>query len=515
MSASSSETALGREAPAEREALAQREAREGESHMARGDALTACGFFERAVALCPSNAQWQCQLGSIEWRLGRPTAGARFERAIEARPNFAMAHAALASWCLQNNRVADADSYSARAVELAPADGAVLQSRAAALEVTGDLAGAWGIVCGLVQRGYVPMPVVRLYGRMARYQGQAAEALHVVEHQLAGTKGSTHDRARLHLTAADLLDALGRYDQAFAHAQIGNKLVAPLYDRKTHERTFDSFIAHFTRERLSRLARSAETSDQPVFIVGMPRSGTSLVEQILASHPQVHGAGELELMTATWAETVRLLGARADAYPDCLDTLTPELATTLAQSYLAPLTAAAPRGATRITDKLPLNFLHLGLISLLLPNARIIDCRRDPRDTCLSCYMALFEAGNDFKHDLANTAHFYLQHQRLMAHWRAALSLPILTVSYESVVANPEVETRRMLEFLGLPWDDRCLSFHKTNRPVTSSSRQQVRQPLYASSVGRWKNYARHLGELDKWFPAQARTADQRIDPGA
>jgi tetratricopeptide (TPR) repeat protein len=478
---------------------AKREAQAGDAMAARGELQNACDHYEKAILLQPDNAQFYCQLGACEWKLGRVQAGGYFEKAVHLSPRFAMAHAALAAWYLQYGLVESAERASRRAIELSPQDNSVMQSRAAVLEATGELDAAWHFVEQLVKRGFTPMPLIRLYGRMACYHGQQQQALELVEKQLVDASRSVMDRARLHLTAAELLDSLSRYDDAFGHAQRGNQLVRPAYDPKAHERTFDILIDYFTRQRLGSLPKGTDRSDKPVFIVGMPRSGTSLVEQILATHPAVHGAGELDFMSHVWAGTVQMLSARPEQYPACLDRLTVEQAGGMAQIYLQPLIALNP-GASRITDKLPLNFLHMGLIALLLPGARIIDCRRDPRDTCLSCFMTMFESGNDFKFDLSNTAHFYGQYRRLMRHWKDSLDLPILEVSYEELVTDPENQTRRMLDYLGLPWDQRCLRFHESKRPVTTSSMQQVRRPLYQSSIGRWRHYERHLVELDQWF---------------
>jgi tetratricopeptide (TPR) repeat protein len=477
---------------------ARREALAGDALAGSGLLQAACDHYERAIRLQPDNTLLYCQLGTCEWRLGRVEAGERFQKAVRLSPRFAVAHAALAAWYLQYGLVQSAEQASRRAMELSPEDNSVMQSRAAVLEALGELDTAWHLVERLVQRGFTSMPVIRLYGRMARYHGQQQQALELVEKQLARSNHAPQDRGRLCFTAAQLLDGLGRYDDAFAQARLGNQLLRPAYDPKAHERTFDLFIDYFTRERLSSLPRASDRCDKPVFIVGMPRSGTSLVEQILASHPAVHGAGELDFMSHVWAGTVQMLSARPEQYPACLDRLTVDQADGMAQIYLQPLIAFNPLAA-RITDKLPLNFLHMGLIALLLPGARIIDCRRDPRDTCLSCFMTMLE-GNDFKFDLNNTAHFFTQYRRLMRHWKEALDLPLLEVSYEGLVTDPENQTRRMLEFLGLPWDERCLRFHESKRSVTSSSIQQVRRPLYQSSIGRWRHYERHLVELNHWL---------------
>ena len=461
-----------------------------------GDALAAaCDQYELAVEMEPNNPRRHFQLGTCEWRLGRVQAGGRLQRALELDERFIMAYAALAAWQLQHGLVEAADDSSRRGFELSPEDNSIMQSRAAVLEAMGELDSAWQLIERLVDRGFTPMPVVRLYGRMARYRGQRQPALDLVEKRMRESKNSTLDKARLHFTAAELLDSMNRFDEAFEHAKRGNQLARPAYDPKSHERTFDILIDYFTRDRLKQLPRGSDTSEKPVFIVGMPRSGSSLAEQILASHPMVHGCGELDFMSHVWAGTVRMLSACPDQYPGCLDRLTADQADGMAQIYLQPLIAMNP-AAKRLTDKLPLNFLHLGLIAILLPGARIIDCRRDPRDVCLSCYLAMFEEGHNFKFDLNHIAHFHAHYRRLMEHWKQSLDLPILEVSYEQLVMDPEPQTRRMLEFLGLPWDEKCLRFNESKRPVVTSSVQQVRKPIYQSSIGRWRNYERHLTDL-------------------
>jgi tetratricopeptide (TPR) repeat protein len=493
----------GSEFPAGNADAAALEARAGDALAAQGQLPAACARYEQAIRLQPDNPRLYCQLALCEWRLGRAEAEAHFQAAVQLNPRFVLAHAALAAWCLEQGQVESADRASRRALELAPDDNSVLQTRATILEVMGEMDAAWQLVERLVDRGFLSMPLLRLYGRMAPYRGQQDRALQLVEKHLANSACSPADQARLHFTAAELLDSLSRFDEAFDHARRGNQLARPPYDPKAHERTFDAFIQYFTRARLRALPRARHHSDKPVFIVGMPRSGTSLVEQILAAHPLVHGGGELDLMGRAWSATLQQLSARPEQYPECLDRLTVEHADAVAQTYLQPLSALNP-GAARITDKLPLNFLHLGLIALLLPGAKVIDCLRDPRDTSLSCFMAMFESGNEFKFDLNQIAHFYCQYRRLMTHWKEVLDIPILEISYEELVTDTEKQTRRILDFIGLAWDERCLRFHESKRPVTTSSVQQVRRPLYRSSIGRWRHYRRHLGELDRWFPPAA-----------
>jgi hypothetical protein len=244
-------------------------------------------------------------------------------------------------------------------------------------------------------------------------------------------------------------------------------------------RRFDAGVLHKAVDGL--IARrqppgEGAASELPVFIVGMPRSGTSLVEQIAASHPSVFGAGEL-----------RAIPDIAKA-PDPFDPA-------IALAHLAHLQSLAPR-ASRVIDTTPDNLFQLGLIARLYKGARVILCRRDPRDTCLSCFFTLLPSGNLFSFDLGDCGIRYFETERMAAHAFGTLDLRMLTVHYEDVVADLEGESRRLIDFLGLPWDPACLEFYKTKRVVTTASFWQVRQPIYAKSVGRWRNYEKHLGPL-------------------
>ncbi|HET6235169.1 MAG TPA: sulfotransferase [Acetobacteraceae bacterium] len=221
----------------------------------------------------------------------------------------------------------------------------------------------------------------------------------------------------------------------------------------------------------------------------MPRSGTSLIEQIAAGHSQVFGAGELR-DASNIADALE-----AHARDRAAQEVDPDLASRLADAYLAkPLSLGA--GKTRVIDKLPDNIIHLGVIGVLFPAARIIFCRRDPRDTILSCYFRKFDAEISWAYDLVDCGHRTLEIERLAEHWRRVLPQQMLTIDYEAMVADLEGQSRRLIEFLGLDWEPACLDFHKTDRPVLTASGWQVRQPIYPQSVGRWRHYERHIGPL-------------------
>jgi tetratricopeptide (TPR) repeat protein len=298
------------------------------------------------------------------------------------------------------------------------------------------------------------------------------------------------DESTLRFAMGKYCDDVGDFPRAFRSYQRANELHrqrASPYDKEGRSRFVEDFVSHYTPEALARPHAGASESMRPVFVVGMPRSGTSLVEQIIASHPAAHGAGELEF----WTEAVRKHeGAVRKELP-------PEpLRRKLAAGYLGVL-ARHSKEATRVVDKATLNCDYLGLIHCVFPNARLIYLRRDPIDTCLSCYFQQFASTMNFTNDLADLAHYYRGHQRLMAHWRRALPPgTLLEVPYADLVADQDKWTRRILEFVGLPWDERCLNFHKTERAVTTASVWQVRQKIYTSSVGRWRNYEKFIGPL-------------------
>lgn len=303
-------------------------------------------------------------------------------------------------------------------------------------------------------------------------------------------------RTHMHFALGQLHDRRDEPAEAFAHFRGGNRLQAAAepFDARVFGDRVERIIDRFTPAFFAARRGYGDASERPVFIVGMPRSGTSLVEQIIASHPEAHGAGELDDIRRMVRELPVMLGTR-ERYPACVAGLGAERAAALAGRYLDALSARAS-AAARVTDKMPFNMLWLGLVALLFPNARVVYCRREPMDNCLSCYFQIFNQGLRFSYDLAHLGRVYREHERLMAHWQRTLPLAIHTVDYEALVADQEAESRRLIDFIGLDWDDRCLTFHRTERDVRTASVWQVRQPVYRSSVARWRAYEPWLDEL-------------------
>jgi len=302
--------------------------------------------------------------------------------------------------------------------------------------------------------------------------------------------------AALRFALGKIYDDNGDYSRAFENYRAGNELLKrePAFDAANWAAYVDRMIAAFPPGFFAQRKSFGSDSRRPMFIVGMPRSGTTLVEQIIASHPRAAAGDELEIIPSLTGTLARRLGAAAP-YPECVTAMDEDKARELTTEYLANLDAISAT-AERVTDKLPQNFRDLGFIALLFPQATFIHCRRDPVDTCLSCYFAKFDRHLAYTYDLESLGAYYREYRRLMAHWRQVLPVSILDVDYEELVENQEAVSRRIVAHCGLEWDDRCLDFHKTERPVLTASVWQVRQPLYKTAVARWRRYESFLGPL-------------------
>jgi len=361
-------------------------------------------------------------------------------------------------------------------------------------ELTGDVPQAHDRVSRLIEQGQDTATAATVLLRTCRKMGGCDQAITLAEGMLSDPSLPPAERQLLHFGLGELHDRLGSYDAAFEQYYRANEMSSLRYDHEAQQALFSRIIQVFDPEQLPRLPRSSNGSERPVFIVGMPRSGTTLCEQIIASHPDAAGAGELAEMShlascvpgyprAEAVHTQRALGIDEKKLDE------------LAQRYLRRLDDFSTT-EIRTTDKMPHNFQHLGLIRLLFPRARIIHCVRDPIDTCLSIYFQNFNATHPYATDLRNLGLYYQEYQRLMRHWEEVLDVPVMTVRYEELVNDQERVTRALVDFLGLPWDDRCLRFHEADRNVATASYDQVRQKLYTKSLARWKNYERHIGPL-------------------
>jgi len=471
--------------------------------MRAGDALRAQGKFDQAfqhylsaLHRNPNNPDALFRVGISFWYHGKQDQALHhLQQAIALRPDFCEVHENLGQILMEMGQITAALHHGRIAMQLAPTQPEPAISFALVLEANRQTDEAVRIVQPLLDRAYLSPRLALLYARLSTSLKTQHKALELIDRAMADLSPVHREAASLQFMAARLLDSLGEYDRAFAAAERANAMRQIHFDPSGIERFIDDAIAFFTPERLAQLPRATHGSKAPVFIIGMPRSGTTLVEQILSSHPCIHGGGEL-----TWIwQITEVLAQRCEReghpLPGGFANLQVADMDGLARQYLSAITALSPQ-SIRITDKYPANFFHLGFISLLFPEARIIHCTRDPLDTCLSCYMSDFASGNLFSFDLSHLGSFYRQYSRMMDHWKSVLHVPILEVRYEEVVNDLEGQARRLLQFLQVDWDDRCLRFHENSRFVSTLSNQQVRQPIYKSSVGRWRQYQHHLGPL-------------------
>jgi tetratricopeptide (TPR) repeat protein len=408
--------------------------------------------YRQAVALRPGYAAAWCNLGLTVQAFDRSEAEACCRRALQADPNLPQALVFLADIMSDQGSFDEAEALLQRAIAIAP-----------------DMAAAWAGLALLRKMTEADRPW-----------------LDKAERIVAGNLTS-QEAAHLQFAIGKFLDDLKDYDRAFAHYQRANALskhFTPPYVAAAEAKAVDDLCARYTANFF--IARSqGQESMVPVFVVGMPRSGTSLTEQIIAAHPQAFGAGELPFWQLAAHELEPVPPADFEARLQ-----------KFSGDYLATLHNMAPQ-ASRVVDKMPGNFRHIGLIHAAFPQARFIHMQRDPVDTCLSIYFQHFGAAHAYANDLHSLAHYYLQYRRLMAHWQAVIEPGrILELAYEDLVATQETCTRRLLDFIGLPWSDACLNFHTARTSVGTASKWQVRQRMNKNSVARWRHYEDYIAPL-------------------
>jgi len=477
-----------------------------DAHYNLGNVLRDLGSFDGAVTsyrrylmLKPDSASAYNNLGSALRSSGNLEAAIEsYRKAVAIKPDYFEAHSNIGHVLQDLGQLEDALKSYRRALEINPVCTGAMLGMGLLHTVDGEMAKAEEAFLGVLEIDSNNLSArLQLAGvQKVRPGDENLAALIATEEAVRNNRLSMpyDQKVFLHFVLGDCFDDLGEHDKAFPHFLEGCRLKRAtfVYDAKQMTRHFDEVIRVFDQKTVDRLCGGGNPSKAPIFVLGMPRSGTTLTEQIISSHPEVYGAGELPDMV----QIAHRAAATTMGFPGNILALDRRNLTQWADDYVAALHRRAP-DARYITDKMPDNFMFIGLIHAMLPNARIIHVNRNPVDTCLSCFTKLF--GGPLKHtyDLAELGRYYVDYARLMDHWRCVLPAgSFLDVQYEDIVADQEAQTRRMLDFCGLEWNDACLDFYKQKRSIDTASLAQVRRPIYKSSMERWRPYEKYLGPL-------------------
>lgn len=451
---------------------------------------------ENALALAPEHPDALNNMAQALRRLGRfEQARPLLERLVALRPGSGGAHYALADTKYKSNDVSGAIESYQTAIRLDPDDRRARTGLGDAYESAGRFKEAkMQYLAALRREPDAVLPLARL---LQLREGKVDAQLVTNAAALADSDQVPEEgRIRLNIALAYFYDREEQYEEAFRRLRAGYDAQSrhQPFDADGFTRAIDSLIGTLTEDFYASAPRSGVASERPIFIVGMPRSGTTLTEQILASHSRVAAGGELSMLLKTSYQISDLSSSR-EPYPRGLLSIDTPALRKMAERYLEHL-ASISRTADRVTDKLPFNFMHLGVIALLFPNARIVHCRRQPIDNCLSCYFTSFARQIRFANRLDTLGRYYVDYHRLMRHWQSVLPIEIFELQYEDLVSDTEDQIRALLEYCGLDWEDACLAFNETERGVRTPSRWQVRQPIYRKSVARWRNYEQQLEPL-------------------
>ncbi|MEZ0261946.1 MAG: sulfotransferase [Alphaproteobacteria bacterium] len=478
--------------------------READLLLQKGDHAKAYGIFEKVLASDPANVSAAYNLGILHHQKGKLDEAERyFNKALTAAPRDADTIISLALVVIDKGDIGQALKLSARACEIEPS--ARILSKAGGIErEAGNLDAARALYEKAMRQDPLYTQAYAGYGAVQKFQPDSEPfRLLMGAAAKAGSLPPPEQMKLGFILGKAYLDA-GDAEKAFAHYAEANRLKRATYkvfSIEKFEAYADSIIRLFTPALVEKLKGAGNPSARPVFIVGMPRSGSTLTDQIVSSHPQAASMGEMNFLQHSIpvfpnADVPDYFSANIpNVNAELVTLLSPAMLQDIAKKYLAATDKFAGSSA-RLVDKMLFNYLWVGLIRLALPNAKIIHCTRDPIDMGLSIWQLSFQGSIPWAYDQTEIGRYYKAYRKVMAHWEKLFPGDIFEANYETMVVNQEEETRRLLEFCGLPFDEACLNFHQSTRKVSTASASQVRQPIYKDSVKKWKKYEKHLQPL-------------------
>jgi tetratricopeptide (TPR) repeat protein len=446
-------------------------------------------IFNKVIRMDPHFPDGYSNLGnSLIFKGRHEEAEGILRRAVKLNPRLLEARVNLGLTLTLLGRTKDAKTHMSKALKSEPRNADALHAMALVARAKGDFEAANALIDRALKVN--PNMPAALAARSGLGKMTSSDAAWLERAEKVADGGlDPMSESEMRFAIGKYHDDVGDYKRAFGSYKRGNDLLKPLaepYDREGRKNFVDMMIRVYAREVVESMSGGASNSAKPIFVVGMPRSGTSLTEQIIASHPSAKGAGELMF----WSRAIHEHAAAVEKGP-----LGESTRSKLAEAYLNILKTSGD--ALRVVDKAPVNADYLGVIHSVFPNARIIYMQRDPIDACLSCYFQKFVLSMNFTTDLSDLAYYFRQHERLVAHWRAVLPAgTILEVPYEELIADQAGWSRKILDFVGLEWNEKCLDFHTTPREVITASYWQVRQKIYSGSVQRWRRYEKFIGPL-------------------
>jgi tetratricopeptide (TPR) repeat protein len=457
--------------------------------------VEARNLFEQLLQRDRNNVRAIVMLGQIAFVEHRfEDAAAHAQRAVSIAPGDDTSLLLLAGIRTFQGRYDEAQTCCDKVLRRNPEHPEAIASKADAYERAGQRDKARAVLRPFVKDGRETTRQASIQAQLDIHDRDYDAVIELVTSHLSRKPSRGKKGPQLHFLLGKALERSQRYDDAFAAYAQANAATPTQFNADRWRQAIDGLIESFTPKRFADVPRASHGEQLPVFVLGMPRCGSTLVETILDAHPDAVGIGEIQAMEEIIGTMSLAIGSNLP-YPTCIEDLEQSDVDTLAGTYLERLRAIDGR-ASRLIDKYLGNYLHVGMLPILFPEARIIHCCRHPLDTCFSCFRTPLFAAHGYATDLRNLGIVHVEYERIMRHWRDELQIPMLEVHYEALVGDQETLTRRIIDYCGLDWNDQCLRFYESGRSVLTASYDQVNQPIYASSVGQYRNFEKHLGPL-------------------